>query len=649
MSKPLAISYIRFSTTAQSMGDSFRRQFERTEAYCEAHGLRLADERFHDLGVSGFSGANKKEGKLGKLLGEIRSGRIPKGSYLIVESLDRLSRDKVGFQVQGFMEILSCGINIVNLFDGRVHSLESLNENPGNFYMAIGEMMRANEESETKSKRGRASWENKRKKAASGIAITAVVPYWLKKEGDKIIVRDERAKIVQDIFNWTISGLGRRAIAKSLNAAKVTPWGSEKRNKSGLWNDSYIIKILKNRAVLGEYEPMLKREGKRIELKDTRKDYYPRVISEEAFYLAQAKLQERQGKGGRHAPRASNLFSSVARCAHCGGKMLYVKKGLGEEYLHCRASALSSSACKAPRVNYLALERFVISSLTSSQWARMFGKPQQDSSNVLAAKQTAVADIQRRTDNLVSILEDAPDNQPLRKRLLDLDKEEKGLVAEIESLKSKISGERHKPDANEVAQFAMLFSADDLEQRRKLREFVEDQFSEIFLGRPAVGKVGIAAVLKGGKILLGQQSVTDRNSRREMVLAPWQLRKGEKRKTLQYSLIADKQEVMRPFPNLVTLSIEADPLTEFVCPEVLALLDSRGLMPKETPKFEQLKKKEVAAYKEQLDAFGAFDPDMEVIDGEGNSEGAIFGSSKEFRNVEDSKEVVEMSFNNRFA
>jgi hypothetical protein len=35
MHKPLAISYIRFSTTAQAMGDSFRRQYEKTVAYCD--------------------------------------------------------------------------------------------------------------------------------------------------------------------------------------------------------------------------------------------------------------------------------------------------------------------------------------------------------------------------------------------------------------------------------------------------------------------------------------------------------------------------------------------------------------------------------------------------------------------------------------
>ena len=630
------------------MGDSFRRQYEKTVAYCEANGLQLADAKFYDLGVSGFRGANRRDGMLGKLLEEIESGVIPEGSCLIVESLDRLSRDKVLSQFNQFSEIIQKGITIVTLFDGRVFSKASIESSPMELMLALTVMMRANEESETKSKRGRASWENKRNKAAAGLAITAVVPYWLKRDGDKIIVREDRAEVVRNIFKWTISGLGRRAIAKKLNADNVPVWGSKDRNKSGLWGDSYIIKILKNRSVLGEFEPMLKRGGKRIDLNGTLANYYPRVVSEEDFYLAQAKLQERQGKGGRNAPRASNLFSSMARCALCGGKMRYLRKGEGEEYLHCVTSLMKSSKCKADRVNYLALERFFISSLTSSQWSRMLkNRANEADANLLTSKSGALVEVQRRRQNIASNLENAPGSKTLLESLLRLEKEEEGLAIDIESLRSKIAGERHKPDANEVAQFAMLFSAEDLEQRRRLRSIIEDEFSEIFLARPHIGKVGVAAVLKGGKILLGQQSVRDRSSRKEMVLAPWQLRKEAKRQSIQYSLVADNNGVMRPRPELVSLPKGADPLTEFVCPEVSVLFDSLGLMPREVPQFDALNKQEIAAHRAQIDAFGAFDPAMEIIDSEGNSEGAVFGESSEWRDIASSREFVEMSFNQR--
>jgi len=43
---PIAVSYIRFSTPKQSLGDSLRRQLEHTRAYCAAHGLTLDEDLF---------------------------------------------------------------------------------------------------------------------------------------------------------------------------------------------------------------------------------------------------------------------------------------------------------------------------------------------------------------------------------------------------------------------------------------------------------------------------------------------------------------------------------------------------------------------------------------------------------------------------
>ncbi len=42
--------------------------------------------------MSGYTGANIETGSFGRFLEAVRNGEIPKGSYLLVESLDRLSR-----------------------------------------------------------------------------------------------------------------------------------------------------------------------------------------------------------------------------------------------------------------------------------------------------------------------------------------------------------------------------------------------------------------------------------------------------------------------------------------------------------------------------------------------------------------------------
>src|SRR5690606_33715882 len=92
--KPLAYSYVRMSTDAQQKCDSLRRQTELSKAYAERSGLTLVEDfKLHDIGVSAFKGDNAATGALRRFLEAVENGKIPQGSYLLVESLDRLSRD----------------------------------------------------------------------------------------------------------------------------------------------------------------------------------------------------------------------------------------------------------------------------------------------------------------------------------------------------------------------------------------------------------------------------------------------------------------------------------------------------------------------------------------------------------------------------
>src|SRR4028119_1217108 len=90
---PKAYSYLRFSTPEQIKGDSRRRQTSMAQEYAAKHGLTLDEElTYQDLGVSAFRGKNAEDGKLSEFLDAVRFGKVEPGSYLLVESLDRISR-----------------------------------------------------------------------------------------------------------------------------------------------------------------------------------------------------------------------------------------------------------------------------------------------------------------------------------------------------------------------------------------------------------------------------------------------------------------------------------------------------------------------------------------------------------------------------
>jgi DNA invertase Pin-like site-specific DNA recombinase len=89
------------STDAQLKGDSHRRQLETSDKYIADNGLELI-ERLSDLGVSAFRGANVEYGALGRFLQAVREGKVEVGSYLIVEALDRISRQPTGSRCSCF-------------------------------------------------------------------------------------------------------------------------------------------------------------------------------------------------------------------------------------------------------------------------------------------------------------------------------------------------------------------------------------------------------------------------------------------------------------------------------------------------------------------------------------------------------------------
>lgn len=159
--RPKAYSYIRMSTEGQLQGDSLRRQTDRSRQYALEHGLDLDETTtFRDIGVSAFRGENLKHGALSRFKEAILNKQIPRGSYLLVESLDRFSRDDIDFAVTEFLQLLRAGINVVTLIDGRVFSPGQ--RDPMDLILSLVTLARANDESKHKSDRLAQFWANKR-------------------------------------------------------------------------------------------------------------------------------------------------------------------------------------------------------------------------------------------------------------------------------------------------------------------------------------------------------------------------------------------------------------------------------------------------------------------------------------------------------
>jgi DNA invertase Pin-like site-specific DNA recombinase len=305
-----AFSYIRFSSKKQQKGESFRRQSEFAVEVCRENGWVLDETlTLNDLGVSAFRGTNAKVGALAEFLEAIRIGRVLRGSVLIIESIDRLSRNKVGEALQLFISILNSGVSIVTREPRRTYTQDSINDIAA-LLEPIIYMSRAHEESATKSFRLKDAWAKKKERAAaSGLPMTRMAPRWLEltEKGYRLI--PERAATVREIFRLSAEGMGIQRILNHLvaNPKKYPPFGD-----SGRWRDSYVLQILSNRAVFGEFQPQMREEGnKRVNCGEPIKGYFPAVVSEDLFYQVQAGMKARFRVLGRPGEFETNLFTGI--------------------------------------------------------------------------------------------------------------------------------------------------------------------------------------------------------------------------------------------------------------------------------------------------------------------------------------------------
>ena len=206
--KPCAYSYVRMSTERQLLGDSLRRQRDMSRQYAASQGWELLEEnQLQDVGISAFSGANASGGALSRFLKAIRERKVPTGSFLIVESFDRLTRQEALKSFGLFSEIINAGVNIVTLVDRKTYSAATTDFT--DLMFSIMAMSRAHEESRLKSERLVAAWQHKRKNADNR-KLTARCPSWLRLSADKkkFEVIKDRANVVVRMFKESAAGIG---------------------------------------------------------------------------------------------------------------------------------------------------------------------------------------------------------------------------------------------------------------------------------------------------------------------------------------------------------------------------------------------------------------------------------------------------------
>lgn len=232
MKRPLHVavgySYIRFSHPSQEKGDSLRRQTEAAESWCTRNNVHLDQTlSLRDRGVSAYKGDHRKNPDrhaLAAFLNLVNEGKVPRGSFLIIENLDRLSREHLRPALTLLFNLIEAGVRVVQLKP--VEAIYDDNAEPMQLMMAVMELNRGNSESRIKSERVGQAWGKKRDKLREdGTVLTKRLPAWIRERGGSLELVPGRAAVVRRIFEMAADGCGHSLIVKRLTAEAVPPFG----------------------------------------------------------------------------------------------------------------------------------------------------------------------------------------------------------------------------------------------------------------------------------------------------------------------------------------------------------------------------------------------------------------------------------------
>ncbi len=309
----------------------------------------------------GLTGTDDTRDDFQRLIEYVEAGRI---NCIVVKTLSRAFRnyaDQGRYLEQVFPRL---GVRFISSGNPYVDSYHDPDAITGGMEIPINGLMNDRFAAKT-SADIRRTFDTKRK---HGEFIGAFAPYgYIKDPEDKnsIIVDEEAAQHVRDIFNWfVVDGMSKRGIALKLNELGVlNPTAYKQRVQKfkyqnpgtelndGLWTGSNIHTLLKNQVYVGDmvqgrYRVISYKVHTQISVPEEEWYIVPNtheaIVSRELF--AQAQLLHSRDTRTAPGKKEVYMFSGLMRCSDCKTAMRR-KESKGLAYYHCRA-VLDKGTCK---------------------------------------------------------------------------------------------------------------------------------------------------------------------------------------------------------------------------------------------------------------------------------------------------------------
>ena len=371
-----AAIYCRLSKDDDLDGESasIANQRDMLEKYCEKQGWEVVAVYQDD----GYTGLNMERPDLKRMIKAIERRQV---NLVITKDLSRLGRNylQTGYLIEDFFP--RNGVRYIAMNDG----IDTLRENNdiAPFKNILNEMY-----SKDISKKVHSSY---LLKAQKGEFTGCVAPFGYRKDPEDknhLLVDEETAPIVRQIFRWALEGHGPNFIRRRLEEQKVpcpTWWNRERGirnvrtkwekqdpvNGRYMWDFSVIKDILMNPVYAGAIASQKKDYRFKIGTIGEKKPQdwivveqrHEPLIDRKSFAIVQDKLKSRQ------RPRQNgetSLFAGLIKCGECG-KSLTIRTTHAkhpQQIYACKTyGAFGKTHCSQHRVEYDTLYRLVLNKI----------------------------------------------------------------------------------------------------------------------------------------------------------------------------------------------------------------------------------------------------------------------------------------------
>ena len=339
-----AALYIRLSVEFNGKrGDSLETQRQIMEAYIAlCPDIEIA-EIYTDNGTTGRTFEREA---FQRMLADVEAGRI---NCIVVKDLSRLGRNTIdtGYYIEKYFPLH--GVRFIAVND-QFDSEDS--ENSGNHLIVPLKNMINEAYAADISKKIRAQ---QNQAMRDGEFVGARPPYGYRKDPDnchRLLVNEDTAPIVRQIFQWTVDGVALNVIVKRLNEQGVMTPGyylasiglitSKKLMGSGKWQSWTVGKILADQVYTGDmvqgkhtnvgHKQVVTKPVDWIVVRNTHEP----LVSREVFAKAQAVREQMASKYTRtmKVPYSENILRGRVFCAHCG-KNLHRQRSHGRYFYRC--------------------------------------------------------------------------------------------------------------------------------------------------------------------------------------------------------------------------------------------------------------------------------------------------------------------------